>query len=153
MILRLYRTVAKGQLKSGGYAGRKTVELAAKRIYSSATLTWRVIHIWSAHRFWKTAPWILKKSEDRGYHEFNLVERILIWIVEPDAFARASPEPEMKILHLFQKYLELANQVDFIWNPLSGSREAATSKSNSLRCKIQSKLTWWDSSLASNSVG
>jgi NadR type nicotinamide-nucleotide adenylyltransferase len=115
-------TIAKGQLKAEDLA----IQTAKKFLFCDTDL--RVIHIWSAHRFGKTSPWILEEIENRVYDLILLTDIDLEW--EPDPL-REHPEPEMR-LYFFKKYLELVKSSDIPFEIISGSREERLNKAISV---------------------
>jgi NadR type nicotinamide-nucleotide adenylyltransferase len=111
-------TIAKGQL-----AAEDEAEKVAKEFLFCDT-DLRVIHIWSAHRFGKTSPWILEEIATRVYDLILLTDIDMDW--EPDPL-REHPEPEMRF-YFFKKYLELAKSSGFPFEIISGSREERLKK-------------------------
>jgi NadR type nicotinamide-nucleotide adenylyltransferase len=122
-------TIAKGQLRAEDDAGQTAKEF----LFCDTDL--RVIHIWSAHRFGKTSPWILEEIEDRVYDLILLTDIDMDW--EPDPL-REHPEPEMRF-YFFKKYLELAKSSGFPFEIISGSREERLQKAIAT-LQIQSKI-------------
>jgi NadR type nicotinamide-nucleotide adenylyltransferase len=110
--------IAKGQLKAEDDAGQTAKEF----LFCDTDL--RVIHIWSAHRFGKTSPWILEEIETRVYDLILLTDIDMDW--EPDPL-REHPEPEMRF-YFFKKYLELAKSSGFPFEIISGSAEERLEK-------------------------
>jgi NadR type nicotinamide-nucleotide adenylyltransferase len=110
--------IAKGQLKVEDDAAQTAKEL----LFCDTDL--RVIHIWSAHRFGKTSPWILEEIETRVYDLILLTDIDMDW--EPDPL-REHPEPEMRF-YFFKKYLELAKSSGFPFEIISGSAEERLEK-------------------------
>jgi NadR type nicotinamide-nucleotide adenylyltransferase len=111
-------TIAKGQLK----AEDDVAQTAKEFLFCDTDL--RVIHIWSAHRFGKTSPWILEEIETRVYDLILLTDIDMDW--EPDPL-REHPEPEMRF-YFFKKYLELAKSSGFPFEIISGSAEERLEK-------------------------
>jgi NadR type nicotinamide-nucleotide adenylyltransferase len=111
-------TIAKGQL-----AAEDEAENVAKEFLFCDT-DLRVIHIWSAHRFGKTNPWILEEIETRVYDLILLTDIDMDW--EPDPL-REHPEPEMRV-YFFKKYLELAESSGIPFKIISGSRKERLKK-------------------------
>ena len=122
-------TIAKGQLKVEDDAAQTGKEF----LFCDTDL--RVIHIWSAHRFGKTSPWIVEEIENRVYDLILLTDIDMDW--EPDLL-REHPEPEMRF-YFFKKYLELAKSSGFPFEIISGSREERLGKAISA-IHIHSKI-------------
>lgn len=111
-------TIAKGQLKAEDDA----VQAAKEFLFCDTDL--RVIHIWSAHRFGKTSPWILEEIETRDYDLILLTDIDMDWVPDP---LREHPEPEMRV-YFFKKYLELAKSSGFPFEIVNGSRSERLQK-------------------------
>ena len=94
------------------------VEQANKYLFVDTDL--RVIHIWSAHRFGKTDPWVIDQIANRKYDLILLTDTDLPW--EPDPL-REYPELEMRE-YFFEKYLKLAEESGFPYLIVSGNRES-----------------------------
>lgn len=107
-------TIAEGQLK----AEDDTALSAKDFLFCDTDL--RVIHIWSAHRFGRTSPWIIEEIETRVYDLILLTDIDMEW--EPDPL-REHPEPEMRA-YFFKKYLELAKSSGVPYEIISGSRKS-----------------------------
>jgi len=119
-------TIAKGQLEA-----EQQGEMQAKEMLFCDT-DLRVIHIWSAHRFGKTNPWILEEIETRVYDLILLTDIDMDWESDP---LREHPEPEMR-LYFFKKYLELAKSSGFPFEIISGSQEERLQKAISVIQKL-----------------
>lgn len=104
--------IAKGQLAAEESAAKQ----ATSFLFCDTDL--RVIHIWSQHRYGKTAPWILEEINQRVYDLILLTNIDLDW--EPDPL-REHPEPEMRSYFL-EKYLQLAKMSGFPYRMISGLR-------------------------------
>ncbi|WP_057937140.1 AAA family ATPase [Algoriphagus resistens] len=95
----------------------KLAEKAEKYLFCDTDL--RVIHIWSAHRFGKTDPWVLEQIKQRKYDLILLTATDLPW--EPDPL-REYPELEMReyFLDLYKKLAEDSGFPHFL---VSGNRD------------------------------
>ena len=111
-------TIANGQLKV------EDDESSSAKEFLFCDTDLRVIHIWSAHRFGKTSPWILEEIETRIYDLILLTDIDMEW--EPDPL-REHPEPEQRV-YFFKKYLELVKSSEFPFEIISGSREERLEK-------------------------
>jgi NadR type nicotinamide-nucleotide adenylyltransferase len=111
-------TIANGQLKV------EDDESSSAKEFLFCDTDLRVIHIWSAHRFGKTSPWILEEIETRIYDLILLTDIDMEW--EPDPL-REHPEPEQRV-YFFKKYLELVKSSGFPFEIISGSREERLEK-------------------------
>ncbi|EAZ81961.1 AAA family ATPase [Algoriphagus machipongonensis] len=79
----------------------------------------RVIHIWSQHRFDKTATWVLDQMEKRTYSLILLTDTDLPW--EPDPL-REYPDLKMR-QYFFDKYHELAKSSGFPFEIVKGNEQ------------------------------
>ncbi|SEG21041.1 AAA family ATPase [Algoriphagus boritolerans] len=95
----------------------KLAEKAQNFLFCDTDL--RVIHIWSEHRFGKTAAWVLEEISRRQYDLILLTDTDLPWTPDP---LREYPELEMR-QYFFQKYLQLAKESGFSFLVVSGNRE------------------------------
>lgn len=105
--------IGKGQVN----AEDELAETAEKYLFVDTDL--RVIHIWSAHRFGKTDPWVLEQIKERKYDLILLTDTDLPWTPDP---LREHPELEMR-QYFFDKYLKLAQESGFQYLVVSGDRE------------------------------
>lgn len=105
--------IGKGQVKLEDQLAEK----AKKFLFCDTDL--RVVHIWSEHRFGKTAPWVLEEIQRRTYDLILLTDTDLPWA--PDQL-REYPELEMR-QYFFDKYQKLAEQSGFPYLIVSGDRE------------------------------
>jgi NadR type nicotinamide-nucleotide adenylyltransferase len=105
--------IGKGQVKLEDQLAEK----AKKYLFCDTDL--RVIHIWSEHRFGKTAPWVFHEIPQRTYDLILLTATDLPW--EPDPL-REYPQLEMRE-YFFEKYRKLVEGSGFPFSIVSGDRE------------------------------
>lgn len=84
----------------------------------------RVIHIWSAHRFGKTDPWVMEQIAERTYELILLTDTDLPWTPDPQ---REYPELEMRNYFL-DLYMKLAEESGFPYQLISGNRDERLTK-------------------------
>lgn len=106
-------TIARGQI---ALENQKEKE-ASKFLFCDTDL--RVIHIWSAHKYGKTASWIVDEIKKRKYDLILLTDIDMPWEEDPQ---REHPEPEMRVF-FFNQYLKLAEESGFPLEVMSGPRD------------------------------
>ena len=106
-------TIARGQI---ALENQKEKE-ASKFLFCDTDL--RVIHIWSAHKYGKTASWIVDEIKKRKYDLILLTDIDMPWEEDPQ---REHPEPEMRV-YFFNQYLKLAEESGFPLEVMSGPRD------------------------------
>jgi len=84
----------------------------------------RVIHIWSAHRFGKTDPWVMEQIAERTYDLILLTDTDLPWTPDP---LREYPALEMRNYFL-DLYTKLAQESGFPYQLISGNRDERLTK-------------------------
>lgn len=106
-------TIAKGQLAEENALFSKSKQF----LFCDTDL--RVIHIWSFHKYGKTAPWILEEIAQRSYAAILLTQIDLPWEADP---LREHPQPEMRE-YFFNEYLKLTEESGLPFAIVSGSKK------------------------------